>query len=168
MDGHGLETAMGWPDDAARKKAKPDRRRARILALALTALAAAPAAHATTDDEAIALCREALVETYGGQDIRNVAVYHGEGVPFVFGDADFPEVAGVQFRCRVYQGRVWSVEYLDPNAGNGTDWAALSPEDAPPPEASPYMPAGDAPAAPAKGAAPTDEIRPHFETPPSD
>jgi hypothetical protein len=127
----------------------------------LALLVAGAAARATTDDEAVALCRTDLVDTQGGQGIRNVEVLRHDGVPFVFGDIDFPDAPGLHFRCWVYHDAVRAIDYLvnDSNSASGQSWTGDRPHGAVTPSVEPD--------AAAKAPPPDGEFAPHFEKPPT-
>ena len=88
---------------------------------ALIVLAGAQAASATTNDEAVALCTQALTSDHGAQTIRDIKVHHHDHVPYVYGNADFSDAVGVHFRCHAYYEKVRTLRYLvkDPEYVDG-------------------------------------------------
>ena len=122
----------------------------------LIVLAGAQAASATTDDEAVTLCTQALAGDHGAQRIRDIEVHHHDHVPYVYGNADFSDAVGVHFRCRVYHEKVRSFRYLvkDPEFENGRAWSKERPHGA----AHNDLQLDDA----AKSPPPHDPATPHF------
>jgi hypothetical protein len=129
----------------------------------LALLVAGTAAQATTDDEAVALCTTDLVDTAGGQGIRNVVVRRDNGVPYVYGDIDLPDAPGVHFRCWVYHDAVRAIDYLvnDSNSASGQSWTSDRPHGEAPLGVDPDE-AEQAPPPPPDG-----DIAPHFVKPPT-
>jgi hypothetical protein len=129
----------------------------RAAAAILIVLAGAQAASATSNDEAVALCTQELMSSHGAQEIRDVEVHHHDGVPYVYGNADFSDATGVHFRCRVYHEKVRTLRYLvnDPSMVNHRVWVKARPHGA----AHHGLQLDDA----AKAAPPLDPAEPHFE-----
>lgn len=131
-----------------------------ILALALALAAAAPPAHATTEAEAIDLCRSAMTEGEGATDLQDIDFRWHDGVPYVYGNARFEDGVTAHFRCRVYHEQVTSIRYLvgDPEYVGVRAWSAHRPNG--------YTSEGIEIDEAAKAAPAPAEIEPHFETVP--
>jgi hypothetical protein len=134
----------------------------RTASAGLILMASATAALATTEAEALALCETAMRQTYGATDLRDVEFRRHHEIPYVYGTADFADVAAVHYRCRLYQEQVTSVRYLvgDPNQNEDQAWAEARPTPATHavgafPEAAKTMPS------------PPPEVEPHFEKVPA-
>ncbi len=104
----------------------------RVAAAILIVLAGAQAASATSNDEAVALCKQELMSNHSAQEIRDVKVIRHERVPFVYGNADFPDATGVHFRCKVYNNNFRELLYLvkDPTMAKGRAWVKTRPRGA--------------------------------------
>ena len=103
-----------------------------LLAIPIV-IASVLAAPATTKEKAAELCMQALTNDHDAQNVRDISVHHHDGVPFVYGNADFVDAVGVHFRCRVYHEKVRTLRYLvnDPQYENGRAWSKERPRDAP-------------------------------------
>jgi hypothetical protein len=103
----------------------------RFVAAALVLAAGIGTAWATTDEEAAAACDQEL-RSLGALAIQDVEVRREDRAPSVQGIAEFPDSAGVRFRCRVYNGEVRSLRYLvrNPTVADGWLWVAERPEGA--------------------------------------
>ncbi len=133
----------------------------RTLAVALAlAWLTAGAAAATTEAETTALCTHEMLQNQGATELRDIDFNRIREVPFLFGNADFPDAKDLHFRCRVYQGRVTSVEYLvrDPAGMDQRAWVVLRPRGADVGGLELDETAKALPAPP--------EVTPHFERPP--
>ncbi|WP_068112800.1 hypothetical protein [Tropicimonas marinistellae] len=151
-------------------------------------LIGAQAALATSNDEARALCRDELLANRGAVTVDISNLRRHNGVPYVYGTADFQDVDRVRIRCRVYDDEVREVSYLlaDPALLRGVVWSEERPVGtghtdlmldeasmAPPPALSmnpgpvevPRLDDGSTTEAPSQAAAPAD-FEPHFEKPP--
>lgn len=130
---------------------------AMAAALALTAVQAG----ATTEEEAIALCTDEMMQNQGAIELRDIDFTRMRDVPYVFGNADFPDATGLHFRCRVYDERVTSVRYLvrDPEGMDQRAWVSTRPRG----DETVGIVLDDAAKAPPAPA----EVEPHFERVPS-
>ena len=104
----------------------------RTAAAALIVLAGAQAASATGNEEAVALCEQELMSSHGAQEIHDVVIRRHRTRPHVYGNADFPDAAGVHFRCTVYHDKVVDIHYLVKNShmASGRAWAKARPHGA--------------------------------------
>lgn len=87
------------------------------------------AATKTSNDEAEQLC---ITELTVGQSASETDVLHvrrHDNVPYVYGKADFEDINGVHFRCKVFEEKVREVMYLvkDPEYVNGRAWSKDRP-----------------------------------------
>ncbi len=125
--------------------------------IVLIVLAGVQAASATTKEEAIALCKQALTSDHGAQKTRDIEFRHHDDVPYVYGNADFSDAVGVHFRCRVYHEKVRSLRFLvkDPEYEDGRAWSKERPRGA----AHYDLQLDEA----AKSPPPHDPATPHFE-----
>jgi len=96
-----------------------------ILLLQLFLMAFPGISKATSEDEAISLCVEALKSDYGASDIRNLEFHRHDGRPFVYGYANVG-ADRVNFRCFAFQEKVESVDYLEPDASVSTGHSWVS------------------------------------------
>ena len=101
----------------------------RTAAAVLIVLAGAQAASATSNEEAVALCEQDLMGSQGAQEIHDVVIRRHRTRPHVYGNADFPDAAGVHFRCTVYHDKVVDIHYLvkDPKVFGGRAWQKARP-----------------------------------------
>lgn len=134
----------------------------RGAAAAILVMAGVHAASATTDDEAAALCQQELTGNQGALEVRDIEVRRHverdhEGVPFVYGNADFADATRVHFRCRVFNEKVTSVSYLvkDPEFVDGRAWSKERPHGAGHHDLMLDEPAKSPP--------PANPVSPHFE-----
>jgi hypothetical protein len=95
-------------------------------------LASANMAAATSSEDAIALCETEMVEKRAALDIRETRVRRHDDVPYVYGTADFEDIKGLHFRCKVFMEEVKEVTYLvkDPEFVDGRAWATDRPQGA--------------------------------------
>jgi hypothetical protein len=96
-------------------------------ALVLAAVAWPGISQATSEDEAMALCREALTSDYGVSNLRDLSFYRHDHRPFVYGDADTADGKLVRFRCLVFEEKVADVDMLEPDPGvtTGHVWVSM-------------------------------------------
>ena len=101
------------------------------MMLSFAATMQASAVQATTDEEAAALCEAELIDQLGATRVADFKVRRHDGAPWVYGNADFDDVARVHFRCQVYHDTVRHVMYLvrDPESADGRGWSAALPVD---------------------------------------
>lgn len=97
-----------------------------LILLLLSFLIASPGiSKATSEDEAISLCVEALKNDYGASEVRNLDFHRHDGRTFVYGYANVG-ADRVSFRCFAFQEKVESVDYLEPDASVSTGHSLVS------------------------------------------
>lgn len=99
-----------------------------VATLLVLAAAAWPGvSQATTKDEAMALCKEALTTDHGASSLRDVSFYRHDHRPFVYGDADSADAKLVRFRCLAFEVKVAGVDMLEPDPGvtTGHSWVSM-------------------------------------------
>lgn len=102
---------------------------ARIFLIAFALGAAGAPAFATTDAEDLQMCKTRLIEEHGATSVRDLKHVHHEDIPYVYGNADFSDINGLHFRCKIYHGKVRKVRFLvkDPEFVDGRAWAKDRP-----------------------------------------
>ena len=113
----------------------PSRTWPALMAAALVAavgLAMAPPARALTADEEKNICKEEMISKRGATEVRDLLVRYYSNTPHVYGNADFPDINGLHFRCTLLGDKVDEVAYLvrDPDYENGRAWATERPHGA--------------------------------------
>ena len=88
-------------------------------------LAGAFPAFSTTDAEDISMCKDSLLQEHAATSVRDLKHVHHEDDPYVYGNADFEDINGLHFRCKIYKGEIQRVRFLvrDPEYVNGRAWS---------------------------------------------
>ena len=78
------------------------------------------------------MCKHVLKTQVEALEVRDLQVHFHGHLRFVYGNADFDDIAGVHFRCRVFDERVRELWYLvkSPNVRDGRGWARKRPHGA--------------------------------------
>jgi hypothetical protein len=107
------------------------------VAAAVIVVAGVQTASATSNEKAVSLCQEELLDKLGASSVGDIRVRRRNHKPYVYGSADFSDGRSVQFRCRVYRDKVTSISYQeeDASAGSGTAWKRAGPPATPPSDA---------------------------------
>lgn len=81
----------------------------------------ATVAVAITSEAAIALCEDEMLSEAEALSLRDLKVRRHDDVPYVYGNADFSDIKGIHFRCKIYHDKVRELRYLvkDPEYVNG-------------------------------------------------
>ncbi|NDV63607.1 hypothetical protein G0Q06_14190 [Puniceicoccales bacterium CK1056] len=87
------------------------------------------AATSTSNDEAKKLCVAELTAGQSATETEVVHVRRHDDVPYVYGKANFEDINGLHFRCKVWKEKVREVMYLvkDPEYVNGRAWSKKRP-----------------------------------------
>lgn len=101
----------------------------RSLAVVIAIAAGSIPASATTDAEDLEMCKNILIEEHAATNVNDLKHVHHEDIPYVYGNADFKDINGLHFRCKIYNGKVRRVRFLvkDPEFVNGRAWAKERP-----------------------------------------
>lgn len=104
-------------------------RTARVFTAAFALAMGALPASATTDAEDLEMCKNELIEDHAATSVKDLKHVHHEDIPYVYGNADFVDIKGLHFRCKIYHGQVRKVRFLvkDPEFVNGRAWAKDRP-----------------------------------------
>lgn len=99
------------------------------VAAAVIVVAGVQAASATSNEKAISLCQDELLNNRGATAVSDIKTRRRSSVPFVYGSAELSDGRTVQFRCRVYHDQVTSISYLeaDASSGSGDAWKPAGP-----------------------------------------
>lgn len=86
-------------------------------------------AQETPAERASAVCEKELLENRGASEFRQTRSRRSGAIRFVYGVANFADLAGVRFRCRVFRDKVISLGFLvkDPEYIDGTIWVDQRP-----------------------------------------
>lgn len=86
----------------------------------------------TSNEDARQLCITEMATVQAATDTQALHVRRHDNVPYVYGVADFADIDGIKFRCKVFEEKVREVMYLvkDPEYVNGRAWSKTRPRGA--------------------------------------
>lgn len=70
-----------------------------------------------------------MLKKHEAVSVKDLKHVHHEDVPYVYGNADFSDLKGLHFRCKIYHGKVRKVRFLvkDSEFVDGRAWAKTRP-----------------------------------------
>ena len=83
----------------------------------------------TPAERASAICEKELLENRGASKFQQTRIRRSGAIRFVYGVANFEDLSGVRFRCRVFRDKVISLGFLvkDPEFIDETIWVNQRP-----------------------------------------